>query len=223
MKDSKYSEALVYALIWPILLGISWLLQSAGVWEVSQGGLYPRTLHGLLGIITAPFLHGDIHHWLGNTTALAVLSLFFYWKYPKLYIKTTLWVWLLGYGYTWLLARASYHIGASGIVYGYTFFLAGAGLYTRQMRDLAMSFLVIFLYGSAFWGIFPMTPGISWEAHLFGGLAGLFALWWYKNEVKDQAHPHDIQNDEDMDAMDESEDEDPYAALRSMEKKWPEP
>jgi membrane associated rhomboid family serine protease len=222
MKDSKYSEALAFALIWPALLGLSWMLQWAGVWEVTQGGLYPRTWHGALGIFTAPFLHGDLHHWLGNTMALAVLSLFFYWKYPTLFLKTTLWVWLLGYGYTWLFARSSYHIGASGIVYGYTFFLAAAGLYTKQMRDLAMSFLVIFLYGSAFWGIFPMTPGISWEAHLFGGLAGLFALWWHKNEVKNTAHTTDEQEDDIINEEDERTDEDPYRALRSTEKKWPD-
>ena len=227
MKDSKISVGLIYASIWPGILGISWLLQSAGVWEVSQGGLYPRTISGLLGIFTAPFLHGDIHHWLGNTTALAVLSLFFYWKYPRLFFRTTLWVWLLGYGYTWLFARSSYHIGASGIVYGYTFFLAAAGLYTRQLRDLAMSFLVIFLYGSAVWGIFPLTEGVSWEAHLFGALAGLFALWWYKNEVKSETPSSVNEGDADTDENEENEgewaEEDPYRTLRSLEKKWPEP
>ena len=49
---------------------------------------------------------------------------------------------------------------------------------------MAVSFVVVFLYGSMVWGIFPIKEHISWEGHFSGGLAGIILAWWF--DLKDR-------------------------------------
>ena len=73
----------------------------------------------------------------------------------------------------WLFARASVHVGASGLVYGLVSYIFVAGVIRRDRRAIAASLLVSFLYGSLAWGVLPIEPGVSWETHLAAALIGL--------------------------------------------------
>lgn len=82
----------------------------------------------------------------------------------------------------WLFARPSFHIGASGLVYALVAFIMLSGILRKQTPLLAISFLVIFLYGSLIWGVFPFEEGISHEAHLSGALVGFALAVVYRKE-----------------------------------------
>ena len=84
---------------------------------------------------------------------------------------------------TWVLARDSYHIGASGIVYLLFSFIFFSGIVRKHYRLVALSFMVIFLYGIMIWSVLPMKEGMSWEGHLSGLLMGLFFAVF--TEIKD--------------------------------------
>ncbi|MEO0902303.1 MAG: rhomboid family intramembrane serine protease, partial [Bacteroidota bacterium] len=43
----------------------------------------------------------------------------------------------------------------------------------KHYRWVALSLIVVFVYGSMIWYIFPVKDGISWEGHLSGFLMGL--------------------------------------------------
>lgn len=146
-------------------------------------GIYPRTAIGLRGILFSPFIHGDIGHLWHNTIPLLVLSsglLFFYqsnaWK--VLFIG----VFFTGF-FTWLLGRPANHIGASGVIYMLFGFLFFKGLITKHFRLMALSFLVVFIYGSMIWYILPIDPEISWEGHLSGLLVGIVLAFFIKKGV----------------------------------------
>ncbi len=80
----------------------------------------------------------------------------------------------LGSGFcVWLFAREAYHVGASGLSFGFMFFLFTIGALRWDRRAIALSMIVFFLYGGMIWGIFPSEPGISFESHLFGAMIGL--------------------------------------------------
>lgn len=64
---------------------------------------------------------------------------------------------------------------------------------------MVISLLVIFLYGSIFWGIFPIYKGVSWEGHLYGALAGLVAAIYFRKE----GPPKIVYEWEDEDDIDE--------------------
>ena len=53
---------------------------------------------------------------------------------------------------------------------------------TAVIKSAILSFLVIFLYGSMFWGLFPQQNKISWEGHLSGFIAGIIIAFLYKNQ-----------------------------------------
>jgi hypothetical protein len=47
---------------------------------------------------------------------------------------------------------------------------------------MAVSLVVVFLYGSMIWGIFPNDPTISWESHFSGLVVGFFLAYIFKKQ-----------------------------------------
>lgn len=143
-------------------------------WQLSLFGIAPRTLPGVIGIFMSPLLHGNVYHLLSNTVPLLFLGSVLYFFYPRLapmvFFRSYFWTNLL----VWLFARPhSIHIGASGIVYGLTFFLIFFGIFYRDFRSLTITIIVFILYGGVFYGILPGDPLVSWESHLAGALVGI--------------------------------------------------
>ena len=137
-------------------------------------GIMPRTWAGLPGILFAPMIHGSLQHILGNTAPVLFLGSALYFFYGRIgntvffrcYLITNLLVWLLS-------PRASYHIGASGLVYGLSAFMILFGVLRKELIPLLLSVFIFLLYGGAFfYGILPLDPRVSWESHLFGALVG---------------------------------------------------
>jgi len=145
-------------------------------------GVLPRTLNGLSGILTSPFIHGDLEHLISNSIPIILLGAALVYFYKELSLKVFLFIFFLSGTGLWLGGRNVYHIGASGLVYGMAFFLFVSGILRKDTRLLAISLLVVFLYGSMIWGVFPLWKGISWEAHLFGSLAGILSAFLFRSE-----------------------------------------
>jgi membrane associated rhomboid family serine protease len=60
-------------------------------------------------------------------------------------------------------------------VFGYFGYLVARGWYERRFGSILIAIVVIVLYGGLIVGVLP-TPGfVSWEAHLFGLIAGVLA------------------------------------------------
>jgi len=153
-----------------------WLIHlTQGFLETSWAdySVYPRTLTGLTGIFTSPLLHADFGHLLGNTVPLILLGLLLFNNYKEISGKVFWSVYFSNGILLWLFARDAFHLGASGVVYGIAFFLIFSGFIRKIPRLTMVSFLIIFLYGSLVWGIFPFDPHVSWEAHLYGAITGL--------------------------------------------------
>lgn len=171
-------------------------------------GLIPRSFSGLKGILFSPFIHGDFKHLFNNSAPLFVLLVTLFYFYRKTALKVLIYGTLLTGLLTWFIGRDSSHIGASGIVYLLFGFTLISGIISKYHRLTAVSFMVIFIYGSMIWYIFPMDEKISWEGHLSGLLIGvLLAIiyrkkspkkhqyaWEKDNYVKDQ---FDLSFDED--------------------------
>ncbi len=137
-------------------------------------GIQPRELDHLSGIVLSPFLHLGFPHLIANTGALLVLGGLLALSTRHLWAVTAGVVLLGGLG-VWLTgAPGSVHIGASGVVYGYAAFLAVYGFVARRLWSALLGVLVILVYGPMVWGVLPIQTGVSWQAHLFGALAGAF-------------------------------------------------
>ena len=150
--------------------------------RLSHYGIYPRELKGIVGIFTSPFIHGDWKHLFNNSIPLIVLgsALFHFYKRlaPRVWIYSILYTGIL----VWLGGRPSFHIGASGLVYALASFLFFSGFIRKHKPLMAISMIVVFIYGGMVWGIFPREEHISWEGHLYGAFNGLFWALYYREE-----------------------------------------
>ncbi|GBF06921.1 rhomboid-like protein [Deinococcus aerius] len=139
-------------------------------------GIVPRDPGSLSHILTAPFLHGSFGHLIANTVPLAVLAFMSALRGAARFLVATLVIVVVGGLLVWLLGRGgSLHLGASELVFGYLAFLLGVGWWERTPAAIGVAVVALFLYGGALWGVLPTNPLISWEAHLFGFVAGLIA------------------------------------------------
>jgi membrane associated rhomboid family serine protease len=151
---------------------------------ITKFGIVPRTSYGLVGIITAPFLHGSLRHLVSNTIPLLVFLFMMNHFYPKKIIPVVLFTIIVGGLLVWLLGRNASHIGASGLVYGLAAFLIANGFIEQKFVPLLISFAVIILYGGMIWGVFPSVYRyVSWESHLFGAIAGVLISYILKNKA----------------------------------------
>lgn len=146
-------------------------------------GIRPRTLEGLRGIIFSPFIHSGMKHLFNNTIPLFVLSMSLFYFYRKISWQVLLYGLISTGILTWLIARPAYHIGASGIIYMLAGFLFFKGIFSKYYRLIALSLMVVFLYGGLLWYITPIDPGISWEGHLSGLVTGLTLSLIYKKNI----------------------------------------
>ncbi|MBT8380451.1 MAG: rhomboid family intramembrane serine protease [Ignavibacteria bacterium] len=159
-------------------------------------GLLPRNLAGLLGIVTAPLIHGDFSHLISNTFPLIVLGWIILFFYPRISFFLFVFIYLLTGILVWIFARQVYHIGASGIVYGFVSFLFFSGLFRKDNTSIVLALIITFLYGGIIWGMLPGLKGISWESHSLGAFTGLLAAFIFRN-VDPPAKKYDWEDEPD--------------------------
>ncbi|MCG8892641.1 rhomboid family intramembrane serine protease [Tenacibaculum finnmarkense] len=150
---------------------------------INQFGIIPRTSSGLIGIFTAPFLHGGIWHLISNTLPLIILLTVLNFFYPKKTLSVIIFIILVGGMFVWMFARSANHIGASGLIYGLASFLIANGILERKFIPILVSIAVAVVYGGLIWGLVPsLKSHISWEGHLFGAVAGILAAFLLKKK-----------------------------------------
>lgn len=165
-------------LIVALLVAAMWVVEIIDLipgTNLDRWGIRPRELVGLVGIVTAPFLHNGFAHLISNTIPFLILGGLIAASGVAQFFRVTVIVGLTAGLGTWLIGQSdSYHIGASGLVFGYLTYLLARGLFERKLTYLVVGLVVLFLYGGVLWGLVP-RPGISWQGHLFGALGGVLA------------------------------------------------
>ncbi|MBA3647163.1 MAG: rhomboid family intramembrane serine protease [Chitinophagales bacterium] len=198
----KLSISIFIPLMFVVLLWLVFIIQWSTRADFYKYGILPRHVSGLAGIVFTPFIHGSWDHLFSNSIPLLILGSVMIYFYRDIAYKVFLWIWLADGLGVWLFAREEYHIGASGLVYGMVGFVFFSGILRRNRKLLALSLVIIFLYGSIIWGILPFLIDISWEAHLFGLLAGIFFSVYYLHRG-----PSDDPVPEWMEEVDEDHDQ----------------
>ncbi|MEM9389230.1 MAG: rhomboid family intramembrane serine protease [Bacteroidota bacterium] len=170
-------------------LAAFWLIKVVEIsleFSLVQYGNYPRTLKGVTGIITSPFIHADFQHLFSNSFPFLFLGVGLFYFHRKIAWHVLIIIYLLSGFWVWLTARDAYHIGASGIIYGLMAFLLVIGFLRKDRASMATSFIVLVLYGgSVFIDVLPTDSGVSWESHLLGAVAGLFCAVFFRKPSPD--------------------------------------
>lgn len=166
---------LFVAVIWMVY----WIEINYG-WNFNKYGVYPRTINGLQGVLFTHFIHSDTSHLFNNSIPILVLMTTLFSFYKDVAYKIVIIGGVLSGLFTWLIAREAFHIGASGIVYLLFSFIFFSGIIRRHYRLIAVSLIVIFLYGSMVWYVLPIKEGMSWEGHLSGFIVGILLAIFYR-------------------------------------------
>lgn len=227
METQDEKRLLTSSLIIPtILVAIMWLVKIVETvfdLDFSFLGIKPISAEGMPGILLFHFIHGDWHHLFANTVPILVLGASLYYFYRPIANKILLILMFSTGLITWCMARSGVHIGASGLVYGLTFFLMLSGFIRRDRKLIIISLIVVFLYGSLVWGLYPkyaIENNISWEGHLAGFVMGIVLAIYFKKEGP-QREEHiweDEDDDSDSDDDNDTNDEKPYWDVPEPEK-----
>lgn len=217
-EKNKILSSLFFSGCFVLLLWIIQFLQWATDNDFSSYGVFPGKVSGLKGIFTAPLVHADFSHLISNSITLFLLLFGILYFYRTSAVRVFIIIYVMDGFLVWLFARNSYHIGASGLVYGFASFLFFSGLFRKDKRSVALSLLIVFLYGGMVWGVLPTDPKISFESHLFGALTGLVCAFifrkndpppvydWeeenYEDDIEDDIDPDDVKIDDDAEPDD---------------------
>ena len=204
VEDAFYRKKMFLSMLIPgIFVILMWLVKITEVLlniDLSDFGIYPLTVKGLQGIIFSPFIHADFNHLFNNSLPLFFLATALFYFYSEVAVKVFVWTYFLTGLLVWFAGREAWHIGASGVVYGLASFLFFSGIIRRHLRLIALSLLIVFLYGSMVWGIFPdIYKNVSWESHMLGFFSGVMLSLWYRKEGPQRPEYEWLNEDDDED------------------------
>ncbi|MCR9142142.1 MAG: rhomboid family intramembrane serine protease [bacterium] len=206
-------------------LVIMWFLRfletSMGI-EMIRLAIVPRESFGLIGILTAPWIHGDFAHLISNSLPVLFLGTGLLYLYPRSAPIVLAVVYIGGGLGVWLFARSSAHLGASGVTYGLVTFLFFSGVLRRDPPAIGLSLIVAFLYGGTIWGVLPIEQGVSFESHLAGAVLGLLCALLLRNRdgLRNFSGHADYDVDEEEDELDDPARFNPADALEYDEDEF---
>ncbi|NLO70672.1 MAG: rhomboid family intramembrane serine protease [Porphyromonadaceae bacterium] len=202
-EKSDEKKKIYYAIFFPaiicFLVILAFLFERGMGLDFKIGGVFPREIKALPNIFTMPFIHSDLGHLANNIFSFFVLSVCLYYFYGEFASKVLIFSAILSGIILWIIGRDAWHIGLSGIVYALSFFLFFSGILRKHMPLIAISLVVVFLYGNNVWHLFPWQKfdPISWEGHLAGAVSGILFAFIYRKQGPQK--PVKIWEDEEDD------------------------
>lgn len=158
------------------IIGALWLVHAMNCaigGRLNVLGIYPRSLFGLPGIVCSPFIHGSVSHLFFNSIPLFLLINFLLIDGEQHFYIVTLYI-TVGTGVmVWLFARKAFHIGASGVIMGYWGYLIAEAIFHPSMFTIVVASVMLYYLGSLVCNLIPAGVKTSWEAHIFGAIAGV--------------------------------------------------
>ncbi|MDF1570226.1 MAG: rhomboid family intramembrane serine protease [Bacteroidales bacterium] len=185
----RVRTSLFFPVIFLILIWMVKFFEIGMELDFHTAGVMPRRLSGLQGILFSPLIHGDWKHLFDNSIPVFLLTFALFYFYRGISFTIFLIIYVLGGIILWFIGRDAYHIGASGIIYGLAAFLFLSGIIRKVTHLMAISLLVVFLYGSLIWGLLPFDYEVSWEGHLSGAIVGVALSLLYRDRGPEPEKP----------------------------------
>lgn len=146
--------------------------------DLGQYGVIPRYADQWWHIFTAPFIHGSWAHLSNNLVGLSIFSALCLARSIRFYFIASIFIIIVSGLGVWVFARTASHIGASGWIFGLWSLSIAMAVFDRSLKNIAIALVVVFFYGGMIYGVLPSDPNISFEAHIFGVIAGILCVFF---------------------------------------------
>ncbi|MFT3780943.1 MAG: rhomboid family intramembrane serine protease [Nibricoccus sp.] len=164
---------------WPAIgMILGWIIAACSSKAAQSLAVVPRTTGGLVGIVTAPFIHANFAHLAANLPPFLVMGTLVLLRGESNFIGVALIIAGLQGALLWLLGRKAAHVGMSGVIFGFLGYLLTVAWFTKATPDLFAAAGVLIFYGGMLAGVAPARGSTSWEGHLFGLIAGIATAWF---------------------------------------------
>lgn len=175
----RLRAALAASVAFAVLLLVMFVAQGAFDWRLFA--VAPGSVAGLVGVLSAPLLHGSPAHLIANAASVLLLGTLAGGVYPRATVRALPLLWIgSGLG-AWLLGEpGGHHLGASGLTHGLMFLVFSLGLLRRDRPAIAAGMIAFFLYGGMLLTVLPQEPGVSWQSHLGGAVAGVLSAFLFR-------------------------------------------
>ena len=182
IEKKRFYYSLVIPFLLVLLMFLSFVLEKGMSWSFRTAGVFPLRIENIWGIFTMVFVHADWGHLFNNIISFFILSSALYYFYSSLAARILFLSYIFSGLMLWFIGRESWHIGASGVIYALAFFLFVSGILRKYAPLIAISLIVVFLYGNMVWHVFPWQKydPISWEGHLSGAVIGFVLAIIYR-------------------------------------------
>lgn len=177
MKGTRQKVSILF--IVALLLVFVHLVNTTLDGALNQFGVIPRSLESLHHLFFAPFIHVSWGHLYNNLLGLAVFSVLCLLRSTGFYLVNSLTIIIVSGLVVWVAGRTASHIGASGWVFGLWSLSIATAWFDRRLGNIFIAMLVIVFYSGLAYGVLPNDPGVSFEMHLAGAVAGVVAAFLY--------------------------------------------
>ena len=171
---ARFDRALTWSMAAVVVLGGIFFAQPM-IPNLDMWMIQPQVPAGLLGVLTAPLLHGSIEHLGANALSVLILGTLAGTVFPRATLRALPVIWLLSGLGTWLIGTGGHHLGASGVTHGLGFLIFTLGLLRRDRPAIAAALIAFFFFGGMLMSVLPVELGVSWEYHLSGAIAGVLS------------------------------------------------
>lgn len=189
------------------VLLLSAVFAAQGSFDPTPWTVTPGSAAGLLGLATAPLLHGSLEHLAANAISLLLLGALAGAVYPRATLRALPMLWLgSGLGAWALGTTGTHHLGASGLTHGLMFLVFTLGVLRRDRPSIAAAMIAFMLYGGMLLTVLPREAGVSWQSHLGGAVAGVVAAWvWRRRDPLPPRKRYSWEDEEDLLATEAAE------------------
>lgn len=164
-----------------VLCAALWVVEivnNAGDFDLQQYGLRPRDVDGLLGVVTAPFLHASYSHLVANSAPFILIGWVVLLSGVRPFLLSSAIIIVVGGLLTWLIAPAGIIVGASGLVLGWLGYLLGRAYFSRRFLWIVVAIMALLFFGTLLGSLLPsVSDDVSWQGHVAGFAAGVLAAW----------------------------------------------
>ena len=200
---TKLLDALLWSSIFILLFIISFYGSRYINVSLTDFGVEPRTLKGLLHMPTMLFVHASPEHLWNNVLAFFILTTTLFFFYYEIAIPVFLIMWVFSPVLLFVIGRDNVHVGASVLIYAEFAFLFFSGIFRRNLNMKRISMAVGFVYGYTVWYMFPIEQQVSWEGHISGFICGIILAWYFRKQgPQEPVYRHELEP--------ELSDEDPF-------------